>query len=126
MPYLDTTVLDAALSAIRAGVTAIHLCSAEPATYTAATSTNTLGNKTFAANGAFGAPGARSPNGRKITSTPINDGAVTANGTGVAWAAVGGTTLYAANLLASSQPVTSGNQFTLPAFDVGMPAAVSA
>lgn len=123
MPYLNDRVLDNGLQVLDTEADKILICSAEPATFTAANVTNALGNKTFAAGGAFGTPAARSPSGRKVTSTAISDGSVTGTGTASHWAAVDtvNSRLLAASSLSASQPVTSGNVFTLGAFDIGIP-----
>lgn len=126
MSYLNDRVLDNGLSVLDTEADKIFICSAEPATYTAATTTNALGNKTFSAGAAFGSPAARSPTGRKVTSTAITDGSVTGTGTSTAshWAVVdsANSRLLAAYSLSATQAVTSGNPFTLPAFDIGIPA----
>lgn len=123
MPYLNDRVLDNGLQTLDTEVDKITICNAEPATYTAANATNALGSKTFSAGGAFGSPAARSPSGRKVTSTAITDGSVNTSGTASHWAAVDtvNSRLLAANALAASQAVTNGNPFTLGAFDVGIP-----
>ena len=124
MSYMNDRLLDLGLNVLDVEADKIFVCSAEPATYTAATSTNALGNKAFAAGAAFGSPAARTPNGRKVTSAAITDGNVTANGTVTHWGVVDSASsrLLAAYSLSASQPVTSGNPFTLPAFDIGIPA----
>lgn len=122
MPLLADYVLDAALATLDTEANALHICSAEPATYAAATTTNSLGSKTSLS---IGAPADRSPNGRKVTVGDITDGAVSATGTASHWAIVDtvNSRLLAAGALASSQAVTNGNPFTLPAFDIGIPDA---
>lgn len=124
MSYLNDRVLDLGLNTLDTEADKIFICSAEPATYTAATSTNALGNKTFSAGAAFGSPAVRSPSGRKVTSAAITDGSVTGSGTATHWAVVdsANSRLLAAYSLSASQPVTSGNPFTLPAYDIGIPA----
>jgi hypothetical protein len=124
MSYLNDRVLDNGLTVLDTEADKIFICSAEPATYTAATTTNALGNKTFSAGAAFGSPAARSPSGRKVTSAAITDGSVTGTGTASHWAVVdsANSRLLAAYSLAASQAVTSGNPFTLAAFDIGIPA----
>lgn len=124
MVYLNDRVLDNGLEILNAEADRIDICSQEPATYTEATSTYSKGNKDHGAAGsAFGAPADRSPSGRKVTSTAVTDGAVTATATVTHYAVsdVGNTRLLAANALSSSQAVTSGNSFSLPAFDIGIP-----
>lgn len=124
MPYLNDRVLDFGIDILNTEADRFDICSQEPATYTEATSTYTLGNKDHGASGsAFGAPADRTPTGRKVSSTAVTDGSVTGTGTATHWAAseVGNSRLLAASSLASSQGVTSGNSFSLPSFDVGIP-----
>jgi hypothetical protein len=124
MAFLNTNVLDSGLSWAKSNADKIYICSAEPATYTAATSTNALGNKNFGGGAVFpGAIAAGSPSGRKITTAPVTDGSVTGNGTATHWAIVysGGSALVAASSLAASQSVVSGNSFTLTGFDIRLP-----
>jgi hypothetical protein len=122
MAYLNDALFDAALTELDTATT-IHICSALPATYTAATSTNTLGNKSFGAGGCFGAIANGATSGRKVSSTAITDGTVTGTGTATHYAVVDGTRLLAAGALSASQAVTSGNTFTLASFDVTFPDA---
>ena len=119
MASLNSDVLDAALVELD-DATTIHICSAEPTTFG---TLNSLGNKSFGAGGVFGSPGARAPNGRKVSTTAVTDGSVTGTGTATHWAIVDGTRLLATGALSSSQAVTSGNTFTLGSFDIGIPAA---
>lgn len=123
MAALADRVLDLGLNVLDTETTHINICDAEPANYTAATSTNKLGDKNWGAGNAFGSPAAGSPNGRKVTSVAITDGSVSATGTASHWAATDNTNsrLHATNSLSSSQGVTSGNQFTLAAFDIRIP-----
>jgi hypothetical protein len=124
MTYLSDTVLDGALNILNNNADRIDICSQEPATYTEATSTYTLGFKDHGAAGsAFGNPADRSPSGRKVSSTAVTDGAVTATDTATHYAVsdTANTALLAAAALSASQDVTSGNVFTLPSFDIGIP-----
>lgn len=124
MAYLNDRVLDFGIDILNTEADRIDICSQEPATYTEATSTYTLGNKDHGASGsAFGAPADRTPTGRKVSSTAVTDGSVTSNGTASHYAVseVGNTRLLAASSLAASQAVTSGNTFTLASFDIGIP-----
>jgi hypothetical protein len=122
MPYLSPAGLDAAL-AVWAGADALYICSQEPTTFAEATSTYALGTK---ATPTIGAAGDRTPDGRKRTVAAITDGTVTATGTATHWAltTASGSVLHATGALAASQAVTSGNPFTLGAFDIGIPGAV--
>lgn len=123
MALLADRVLDNGLTILDTETSHIYICSQEPTTYTEATSTYALGNKNFGAGSAFGAPAAGSPNGRKVSSTAITDGSVTATGTASHWAATDNTNsrLNATNSLSASQAVTSGNTFSLPSFDIRIP-----
>lgn len=124
MVYLNDRVLDNGLQVFDAEADRIDICSQEPANFTEASSTYSLGNKDHGAAGsAFGAPADRSPSGRKVSSTAVTDGAVTATGTATHWAVsdVGNSRLLAANSLSASQAVTNGNSFSLPSFDIGIP-----
>ena len=125
MPTVQDRVLDLGLNVLDTEATHIYICSAEPATFTAASSTNALGNKNFGAGGVCGSPAAGSPNGRKVTTTAVTDGSVTATGTASHWAITDNTNsrLLATGSLSASQGVTSGNIFTLGAFDIRLPGA---
>lgn len=115
--------LDNGLISIKNLADKIFICSQDPLTYTDATSTYALGNKNFGAGGAFGAPGAGSPNGRQIASTAITDGSVTGTGTAAKWAVVdsANSRLLANGTLSASQAVTAGNTFTLASFLIRLP-----
>lgn len=122
MTLVADYILDAALSKLDTEGNRLDVCSAEPTTYTQATSTYTLGNKVGIS---VGAPADRSPNGRKVTVAAVTDGTVTASGTGTHWSVVdtSNSRLLAAGVLASSQVLTSGNTLTVAAFDIGIPDA---
>jgi hypothetical protein len=116
-------VLDTGLVDLVAEATHIYICSAEPADYAAATTTLALGNKNFGVGLTFTGPTNRTPNGRQVTTVAVTDGAVTGTGTAARWAIVDSvnTRLLLDNDLAASQAVTSGNVFSLPAFNFGIP-----
>lgn len=121
MTYLNDNTLDNGLAALKAAASHIYINSAEPATYTAATSTNALGNKNFGAGSVFpGAIAAGSPSGRKLATAAVTDGTVTATNTATHYSIVASaaTRLEAANSLSSSQAVTSGNAWTMGSVDV--------
>jgi hypothetical protein len=122
MTLVADYILDAALSKLDTEGNRLDVCSAEPTTYTQATSTYTLGNKTSLS---IGAPADRSPTGRKVTVAAITDGTVTGSGTATHWSIVdtSNSRLLAAGSLASSQALTNGNTLTVAAFDVGIPDA---
>lgn len=119
MAFLNDRVLDLGLNVLDTEVDKLHICDSEPATF-AEVGTKTLGDK---ATPSVGAPAARSPSGRKVTVAAITDGAVSGTGTASHYALVdeGNSRLLAAGALASPQAVTSGNTFTLGAFDIGIP-----
>lgn len=124
MVYLNDRVLDQGIKILSDEADRIDICSQEPATHTEATSTYSLGYKDHGAAGsAFGDPGNRTPSGRKVSSTAVTDGEVTATGTATHYAVSDhdATRLLAANSLDASQAVTDGNAFSLPSFDIGIP-----
>jgi len=124
MAYLNDRVLDFGLDVLNTEADRIDICSQEPATYTEATSTYSLGFKDLGSPGsAFGAPADRSPSGRKVSSVAVTDGEVTDTDDATHWAVsdVANTRLLAANTLAASQAVTDGNAWSLPSFDIGIP-----
>jgi hypothetical protein len=122
MAYINDLSFDAALNYIVTNGTRLHICSSEPASAAAAI-TASLGNK---ATITIGSPTDRTPTGRKVVVPAITDGSVTANGTATHYAIINiaGSILVATGQLSSSQSVTSGNTFTLAAFDIGFPDAV--
>ncbi len=122
MPYLNDDLLDLALQNLEDNVENLYICSQEPATYAEAQTTYKLGTK---AEPAFTGPANRSPNGRKTQIDAITDGTVNTTGTATHWALTdnSATKLLATGSLGASQAVTSGNTFTLSAFDIGIPDA---
>jgi hypothetical protein len=125
MPVIADYYLDLTLAGIAAGSLRLDLCTQEPTTFAEATATYTKANKTGIS---VGAPADRAPNGRKVTVAAISAGTVTGTGTVTHWAITDTTNsrLVAANALSASQALTSGNTFSLAAFDIGLPDAVSA
>lgn len=121
MASLNDRVYDNGLTVLDTEASHLYICSQEPTTYAQASSTYALGVK---ATPTVGAPGARTPNGRKVTVSAITDGTVSATGTATHYALVDSTNsrLLATAALSSSQAVTSGNTFTLTSFDIGIPA----
>lgn len=99
----------------------LDICSAEPTTYTQATSTFSRGNKI---SPSIGSPAARSPGGRRVTVAAITDGTSTSTGA-VTWVALTDTVnsrLLVTQALTASKDVANGSTFTLPAFDIGFTA----
>lgn len=121
MSYLNDRIYDNGLSALDTEANKLSICSQEPANYTEANSTYILGAKT---SFSIGSPAARTPSGRKVTTSAITDGAVSANGTASHYAIMdtGNSRLLAASSLNSSQVVSNGNSFAIPAFDIGFSA----
>lgn len=126
MAYFADEAKDNGLQWLTDNCTALYICSAEPATYTEATSTYDLGAKTGLT---VGSPGDASPNGRKVTVPAVVSGSpgnVTDDGTAAYWGLVkptATTALGAAGALSASQGVTNGNTWTSAAFDIRVPDA---
>jgi hypothetical protein len=122
MAFIDNRVLDNGLSVLSNEATRLDICSSQPGTFAAATGSSSLGNKTSLS---VGNPANRSPSGRRVTVAQITDGAVSGTGTATHWAITdtANSRLLATGTLSASQAVTSGNTFTLAAFDIGIPGA---
>lgn len=122
MAFINDRVFDLGLNVLDTEANRLDICSTEPATFTAATVTNTLGNKTSLS---IGTPADGSPNGRAVTVATFSDGAVTATGTASHWAITDtvNSRLLATGALAASQAVTNGNTFSLAAFAIRIPDA---
>jgi len=120
MASISDYVLDAALSKLDTEANRVDICSAEPTTYTAATSTNTLGNSTSIS---ISAPTNGDTSGRKVTLSAISGASVTGTGTATHFAIsdTSNSRLLATGSLSSSQSVTSGNAFSLTAVDIEIP-----
>lgn len=119
MAYLNDEVFDQGLDWLDAQGTRLDICSSPPTTYTEATSTYSLGNKTPIS---IAAPSDRGGGGREVVVAAITDGTVTATGTAAYYGITNGVdTLVAQGDLAESQAVTSGNTFTLTQFAIGIP-----
>ena len=117
MAVIADYVLDKSLEVLDTEADRIDITSQLATTYTEATSTYSLGNSTSLA---FGAPQNGDSSGRKVTSNIISNASVTASGTATHFAIsdVSATRLLATGALGTSQSVTSGNVFNLPAFDI--------
>lgn len=119
MASIADRVLDNGLTVLDTEANILHICSAEPLDFSEIAGL-TLGNKTSLS---IGSPAARSPSGRKVTVGAFTDGNVTGTGTASHWAIADtvNSRLLASGSLSSSQGVTSGNTFSLAAFDIGIP-----
>lgn len=115
--FMADSAYDALLSVIKDNTTQLFICSSLPVNYTEASATYKLGIK---ASPTIGALADGTVNGRRFTVASISDGSVTGNGTAGYWALCSGSVLLAAGQLSASQVVTSGNTFTLAAFDVSV------
>jgi len=115
-------VLDNGLVALKNVASDIYLLSQQPMTF-ADIATYGLARKNWGAGNAVTGPFARTPDGRKVTTVAVTDGAVTGSGTATRWAIVDtpNSRLLVDNDLAASQGVTAGNVFSLPGFDFGIP-----
>jgi hypothetical protein len=121
MSYLNQNVLDKGLEWLVINGTRLDITIGEATTYSqAVTDANkSAGNKTSLI---IGAPGARTPTGRKVTVPAIANGVVTETNTATHWAITDGASiLVATGPLAAGQVVTDGNTFTLATFDIGIP-----
>lgn len=120
MATLSNRVYDNGLTVLDTEANRVDICSAEPTTYTGATSTSTLGNTTSIS---VSAPTDGDTSGRKVTLAAITGGNVTATGTATHFAITDTTNsrLLATGSLSSSQAVTSGNTFSLTAVDIEIP-----
>jgi hypothetical protein len=126
MPTFGDYYLDLALTGLKSGVTDVNINTAEPATFAAATAGAVfLGKKVWGAGNAFGALTAGAPNGRKVPTLAITDGAISTSGSAAAVSLTDNTNsrLGVTTTLSASQTVTSPNPFTLTAFDVRLPGA---
>ena len=120
MPSLNDRVFDNGLTVLDTEASHLYITSQEATTYTQAATTYALGVK---ATPTVSAPADRTGGGREVTVSAITDGSVTATGTATHYALVDQTNsrLLAAGALSASQGVTSGNQFTLSSFKIGIP-----
>lgn len=124
MPFLPDSAYDALLNDVQDDVETLHICSQEPADYTEAATTYTLGNK---AAPTMAEPSDRGGGGRESVVSAITDGNVTGDGDASHWALVKDSAtakLQAAGALSAPQTVSNGNTFTLTQFAVGVPDAV--
>lgn len=120
MASLNDRVFDNGLSVLDTEANKITITSAEATTYTEGNATYALGNTTSIS---IAAPSDRTGGGRKVTVSAVTNGSVTANGTATHYAILdtANSRLLATGSLTATQVVTSGNTFTLSAFDIGIP-----
>lgn len=121
---LSDFVLDSGLNLLDTACDKVTICSTNPTTYAEANSTYALGAYAPGSASIFGAPAARTPNGREVTSAGWSGASVTTTGTG-AWLAyldTTGTRLLAV-LDMTDQAVTSGNTWGAPTHKIGIAAS---
>lgn len=120
MATLNDRVFDNGLTVLDTEANKISITSQEATTYTEGNATYALGNSTSVN---ISAPADRVGGGRKVTVSAISDGSVTGSGTATHYAILDtvNSRLLATGSLTASQAVTSGNSFTLSAFDIGIP-----
>lgn len=120
MPTLNDRVFDNGLTVLDTEANKITITSAEATTYTEGNATFALGNTTSIS---IAAPSDRTGGGRKVTVSAVTNGSVTGNGTATHYAILdtANSRLLATGSLTATQVVTSGNTFTLSAFDIGIP-----
>lgn len=120
MTVLASRVYDNGLTVLDTEANVLYICSAEPTTF-AGIAAVLLGTKTGLS---IGAPGAGTPDGRKVTVAAFVNGSVSAGGTAthIAIADTVNSRLLVAHELDEPAVVTNGNTFSLPAFDIRIPA----
>jgi hypothetical protein len=120
MATLGNRVYDNGLSVLDTEANRLDLCSAEPTTYTEATSTNTLGNTT---NISISAPEDGDTSGRKVTLAAVAGASITASGTAtyIAITDTVNSRLLLTVDVTPSQAVVSGNTFSLTSVDIEIP-----
>ena len=122
MAFVSDYVMDAALAKYDTEANRLDICSQEATTYTEATTTYSLGNKTSLS---IGSPADRSGGGREVTVAAFTDGSTTADGTASHWAITDtvNSRLLATGSLTAAKAVNNGDSFELSAFTIGIPDA---
>jgi len=120
MATLSNRVYDNGLSVLDTEANRLDLCSAEPTTYTEATSTNTLGSTTSIS---ISAPEDGDTSGRKVTLAAVAGASITASGTAthIAITDTVNSRLLLTVDITPSQAVVSGNTFSLTSVDIEIP-----
>ena len=113
--YIVDAVPNAALQYLEDNVTALHICSGDPADR-AAVLTNSLGNVAVDATDFTIANGDTS--GRKSTMGQQSIASASASGTGAVACLINATVLVWRADLSATQSITSGNPITVNAVDV--------
>ena len=116
MAFLHDDLMDTLLTELSTDGTRLDLCSAEPTTYTEATSTYTRGNKTSIT---YNAPANGDTSGRKVMTVAITGLTGTSTGNATHWAITDpvGTKLLATGALASSPvSITNASTYSIASF----------
>ena len=116
MAFLHDDLMDLLLDALSTDGTRLDLCSAEPTTYTEATSTYTRGNKTSIT---YNAPANGDTSGRKVMTVAITGLVGTSTGNATHWAITDpvGSKLLATGPLASSPvAITTSSTYSIASF----------
>jgi len=125
MAFITDNAFDSGLSYLTTNGETIYICSAEPTTYTEASSTNKLGTKTSAT---VGSPTSGATNGRRVIVSAITDGTVDTTGNATHWAlckdSATSELLATGALTGGPISVTGGNTFTLDAISITIADAV--
>lgn len=116
--HVNDSVIDSGLASLKSAARYMYICSTEPTDFTSASSTYALGSKDATAGGIIPAAIAAATGGRKVTTLAITDGTVSGTGTAGFWAITDATNMLAEGALSATQAVTSGNTFSLAAFDI--------
>lgn len=114
MPTLSDSVIDGGLDYLSAQTTTLHICNAEPTTYSQATGSASLGSGSCSVTG----PSDGSPDGRQATVGAVTGGSVTSTGTATHYALVSGSELLATGDINPTRSVTSGDTFSSPSSTV--------
>lgn len=112
---LDDSVIDGSLNIVKNGATQMCLCSAQPTTYTEATSTYMLVLKTGLTPSSFTGPVNGDTSGRKLTKNAESGVSVTNTGTATHIALCSGSVLLLVDTI-TSQVVTAGNTVNVAAY----------
>ena len=121
MATLADRVYDFGLDVLDNEANRVDICSSEPTTYTAATSTASLGNTTSIT---ISAPTDGDTSGRKVTLSAISGASVTGTGTASHFAITDTTNsrlLATGALSGGGQAVSANNTFSLTAVDIEIP-----
>ena len=133
MARIHPDVFDNGLSEFTADTYKIYLISADPGDLTAGTPANSDANTAVTSTNALGNESVTftiaddANDGRKATSTAINDASVSATGTAIAYAIVNtddNKVLAVGDL--TNQALTSGNTFDLAAVTITLPFTAAA